>query len=82
LNIVAYDPFVEEEEAKRLNVTLCSLEELFEQSDVVSLHTPLLPSTRGMITGKHFQLMKQGGTFMNTARGAIVRERDIVYWSL
>lgn len=78
LKILAYDPFATEDEASRLNVKLCSLEDIFKKSDVVSLHTPLLPNTKGMITGEHFQSMKENATFINTARGAIVREDELI----
>lgn len=78
LDIVAYDPFVTDEEAKQLGVKLVSLEELFKSSDIVSLHAPLLPETEGMITGELFRSMKQGAAFINTARGAIVREDELI----
>lgn len=78
LKILAYDPFATEDEASRLNIKLCSLEDIFKKSDVVSLHTPLLPNTKGMITGEHFQSMKENATFINTARGAIVREDELI----
>ena len=55
-----------------------SLEELFCTCDVVSLHTPNLPQTRGMITGGLLRSMKPGATFVNTARGAVVREAEMV----
>jgi phosphoglycerate dehydrogenase-like enzyme len=54
------------------------MEELFVRSDVVSLHTPLLIETHGIITGDHFKSMKRGATFINTARGQIVREREMI----
>lgn len=78
VNILAYDPFMEEETAKSLGVRLCPLNELFERSDVVSLHTPLLDETRGMIKGDHFKRMKPGATFINTSRGAIVQEMEMI----
>lgn len=78
LHVLAYDPFATPELAAKLGVTLCSLEEAFQQGDIVSLHTPLLDATRGMITGAHFRLMKTGATFINTARGAIVRETEMI----
>lgn len=71
-------PFLTDEEARRLGVERCGLEELFRRSDVVSLHTPDLPETRGMIRGEHFAMMKPGATFINTARGAIVRETEMI----
>src|SRR5260221_10608893 len=48
VRILAYDPFVTVQEAARLQVSLCSLEALFGEADVVSLHAPLLPETRGL----------------------------------
>ncbi|MBN1937503.1 MAG: hydroxyacid dehydrogenase [Anaerolineae bacterium] len=78
LRVIAYDPFVKPEDAAALGVTLCSLEEAFRQGDVVSLHTPWLKETEGMITGDHFRLMKEGATFINTARGAVVNEPEMI----
>jgi phosphoglycerate dehydrogenase-like enzyme len=78
LHIVVCDPFVSEEESRDLGVKLVSLEELFRVSDVVSLHVPLLKETRGLITGAHIASMKQGATFLNTARGAVVREDELI----
>jgi phosphoglycerate dehydrogenase-like enzyme len=45
---------------------------------VVSLHAPLLPQTTGLIRREHFAAMKPGSTFINTARGAIVRESEMI----
>ncbi|KAB8139038.1 hydroxyacid dehydrogenase [Gracilibacillus oryzae] len=78
LNVIAYDPFASQEEAERLGVKLCSLDEIFEQSDIVSVHAPLLDETKGMITASHFAKMKQGASFINTARGAIVKEEEMI----
>lgn len=78
LEIIAYDPFISKEEASALNVTMVSIEELFERSHVVSLHTPWLSETEGMINGRLFSLMKKGATFINTARGAVVNEKEMI----
>ena len=78
VKILAYDPYVASDEAVKLNVDLCSLEDVFRRSDVVSLHTPLLKETRGLITGAHFASMKRNAAFINTARGAIVREQEMI----
>jgi phosphoglycerate dehydrogenase-like enzyme len=64
--------------ARHLGAERCSLEELFRRADVVSLHTPWLPETVGMITGAHLASMKPGATFINTARGAVVREEEMI----
>lgn len=78
LKVLVYDPFLDSEEAKRMDVVPVDLDELFASADVVSLHTPLLDTTLGMICGKHFTLMKQGASFINTARGALIREHEMV----
>jgi phosphoglycerate dehydrogenase-like enzyme len=76
-NVIAYDPFVSAGDAAALGVTLVALDEVFARADVVSLHAPKLPETLGMITGAHMATMKEGATFINTARGAIVREGEM-----
>src|SRR5262249_16152762 len=53
-------------------------EEVFRQSDVVSVHVRQSAETVGRIGRKHFELMKPGAIFINTARGAIVNERDLL----
>jgi phosphoglycerate dehydrogenase-like enzyme len=78
VEVLAYDPFVSSDEADRLGIELVSLEQLFACCDVVSLHTPWLKETEGMIEGRHFTLMKPRSTFINTARGAIVREEEML----
>lgn len=77
LRVIAYDPYVSARTAGELDVELVSLEELFQRADVVSLHTPWLPETEGLITGEHIAAMKPGATLINTARGAIVREEEL-----
>lgn len=53
------------------------LERLFSQSDVVSLHCPLTPQTRGMIDAARIALMKPTAFLINTARGALIVEHDL-----
>jgi phosphoglycerate dehydrogenase-like enzyme len=79
INLVGYDPFVSAAEAEKLGVCLRPrLETVFAGADIVSLHAPLLPTTEGMITGAHLAAMRPGATFINTARGAIVRENEMI----
>jgi phosphoglycerate dehydrogenase-like enzyme len=78
LTVIAYDPYITQAQADPLGVRMCSLEEVFRESDVVSLHTPWLPETVGMVTGEHLRSMKTDATFINTARGAIVREAEMI----
>ena len=53
-------------------------QEIFRRSDVVSVHVRQSPQTEGMIRREHFDLMKPTAIFVNTARGAIVREADLI----
>ena len=61
-----------------LSAQRVSLEEGLRMADVVSIHTPLTPQTRGMIGAKEFALMKPTAILINTARGPIVQEQALV----
>lgn len=78
VHVHAYDPTATPEEAARLGVSLHSLEELFHESMVVSVHAPLLPETRGLITGAHAAMLPVGATLVNTARGAVVQQEELI----
>lgn len=54
------------------------LNEIFSTCDVVSLHSAMNERTRGMLGGEHFRLMKPNAVFINTARGPIIREREMI----
>ena len=77
IKVLAYDPYMDEKSAKEWKVELVSLQEVFERSSVVSLHTPDLPATEGMIHFEHFNAMPQWASFINTARSATVRHSDL-----
>ena len=64
--IIAYDLYPNEAEAKRLGVTMVSEQELFEQSDVISIHVPSLPYTYHMINEETIRTMKDGVHIINT----------------
>jgi len=70
--VVVSDPFLDEEEAVALGVGLLELEELLSTSDVVSLHAPLLDSTRRMVGADQLARMPDGAWLLNTARGGLV----------
>lgn len=77
VSVIAYDPMISAEEATELGVELVSMEEVFARSHVVSCHIPLLEETVGLLRREHFAAMRRGATFINTARGAIVREDEL-----
>ena len=77
----SYDIIVERgilEKAKELGVTKCSLQELFKTCFVVSNHLADNEQTRGMLTGELFASMQQNATFLNTGRGAQVKESELI----
>ncbi len=76
--VLVYDPFITSEAAAALKVEPVSLDDIFRRSRIVSLHTPWLKETENMIRGRHFELMPQNATFINTARGAVVAENEMV----
>ncbi len=76
--ILLYDPMVDTVEALRLGVEKTELDALMASADIVSLHAPSLPATRHMINAHRLSLMKEGATFINTARGALVDEMALI----
>jgi len=78
VEVMVYDPFMTDEIAAEHDITPASLEEVFRSCPVVSLHTPNLPETRGMIKAEHLRAIPAHGTFINTARGAVVDEPGMI----
>ena len=74
MRVIAYDPLLKSHEC----VDLVTLDELFSQSDYLSLHVPLTDQTRGMINSETMAQMKDGVVVVNTARGGCVAEMDMV----
>src|SRR4030043_721551 len=66
------------EAERKLGIQFVSLDELLAKSDYVTLHVPLTDETRGMMNSQNFSKMKQGSFLVNTARGPIVSEHDLV----
>ncbi|MCU9614841.1 hydroxyacid dehydrogenase [Caldibacillus lycopersici] len=77
-HVIAYDPFVSKQEAEELQVEMCELDDVFRRADVVSIHTPWIKETEGLITGNHLAAMKKNATLINTSRGAIIREQEMI----
>ena len=77
-HVLLYDPMVDTDEAARLGVEKTELDTLMASADIISLHAPSLPATRHMIDARRLSLMKEGATFINTARGALVDEAALI----
>jgi D-3-phosphoglycerate dehydrogenase len=75
--IVAYDPFPKEELMQQKGVELVGLEELFEISDVVSLHLPYNTETHHLVNKQMLSRMKPSAVIVNTARGNIIDEQAL-----
>lgn len=78
LEVIVFDPFLSDEEARREGMRKTGLDELFATADAVSVHTPHLTDTVALIQGRHFERMKPGALFVNTARGEVVDEPGMI----
>ena len=76
-SVLAYDQN-ENPQCVSTGVRYVSLDELLSQSDIISLHCPLLPSTRHMIDERAVSLMKKGVMIINTSRGALIDTRAVI----
>lgn len=77
-SVLLYDPFVQKDDPVAAHAELVDLDTLMARSDVVSVHAPSLPSTRGMIGARQLRLMPDGAGFINTARGALIDEAALL----
>ena len=77
MKVIAYDPFISPEAAQQMGITLASLDEIFRQADIITVHTPMTKETRGVINAAAFAKMKKGVYIINCARGGIVSEKDL-----
>ncbi|TVR08147.1 MAG: hydroxyacid dehydrogenase [Planctomycetota bacterium] len=78
LQVLIYDPYANADEIAAQGAEAVELVELARRSDVVSLHAPNIPATRHMMNREVFAAMRDGATFINTARGALVDEDALV----
>lgn len=77
MEVLAYDPYVNEERARRLGVPLVSVEEICRKADFITVHTPLTKESEGLISAREFELMKPGVRIINCARGGIIDEKAL-----
>lgn len=77
MNILAYDPYIDPAKVPE-GVRLVHLDELLTSSDAVTLHCIATPQTRGMFNATAFAKMKKGSFFINTSRGELVVEDDLI----
>lgn len=78
VDILMYDPILTKEQIAEIGAEKVTLEELMSQCDVVSIHAPSIPATDNMVNKDNLKLMKDGALLINTARGAVINEQDLI----
>lgn len=81
MKVLAYDPYIDEAYCTEHDIQALGFEEVLREAEVISLHLPLLPSTRHMIGAEAFAQMKDGVIVINASRGGIIDE-DAAYEAL
>lgn len=74
MHVLGFDPFFDAAAAAKLGIEMVSLEDLMRRSDIITVHTPLTPETKGLVGDKQIDLMKPGVMLINCARGGIYDE--------
>lgn len=75
MRVIAYDPYAK---AAPAGVALCALDDLYREAHIVSLHCPLTAGNRNMINRDSIALMRDGAIIVNTARGGLINEADLL----
>jgi D-3-phosphoglycerate dehydrogenase / 2-oxoglutarate reductase len=78
MHVLVYDPFLSQQSADELKVRTVSLETLYAESDVITLHAPKTPETEQMLNTQAFAQMKDGVRLVNCARGGIIDEAALI----
>jgi len=78
LRVLAYDPALDPATAADAGVELATLDQVLGQSDIVSMHCPLLPDTAGMLDATAFARMHCRPVLINVARGGLIVEKDLI----
>ncbi|MDW3097432.1 MAG: phosphoglycerate dehydrogenase [Alphaproteobacteria bacterium] len=77
MKVIGFDPFLTAERAADMGIEKVELDELLKRADVITLHTPMTDSTRGIINADAFAKMKDGVRIVNCARGGLIVEADL-----
>jgi phosphoglycerate dehydrogenase-like enzyme len=75
--VIAHDPFADPVFTEMNRIPLLGMDEVLSRSDIISLHLPLLPETKGMVNSAFIKRMKKGAFLINTARGEVINEDDL-----
>lgn len=77
MTVRAFDPMISASRAKELGVELCSMKEVFANSDIITLHVPETDETRGMVNTELLSSMRDGAMLINCARAGVLNEDDL-----
>ena len=77
MKVIAFDPYLTDERAVKLGVEKVELDELFKRADAITLHTPLVESTKGIVSKERLAMTKKGIIIVNCARGGLVDEEAL-----
>ena len=77
MNIMGFDPYVNKDVLQEKNIVLCELDELTKKSDFITLHVPLIDSTRNLFDSNRLSMMKKTARIINVARGGLINEKDL-----
>jgi D-3-phosphoglycerate dehydrogenase len=78
MNLLAFDPYLEQEQLDDIKIKLTELENLLKESDFVSIHAPHTPETRGLIGENQLKIMKRTAHIINTSRGPLIDEKALM----
>jgi glyoxylate reductase len=78
IDVLYHDVFRRKDLEESLGIRFVEFDELLQNSDIVSIHVPLIPSTRHFISAREFELMKDGAIIVNTSRGPVIDQTALV----
>lgn len=78
MKVIGFDPITTDEEAKAAGIQKLELNEIWPQADYITVHTPLIPATRNLISTETLGKCKRGVKVVNVARGGIINEADLL----
>lgn len=78
MNVLAYDLYPRKDEADRIGFSYASLDEIYAQSDIITLHCPLTEETKYLICEESINKMKEGVMIINTGRGSLINTKDLI----
>ncbi|MCC5877358.1 MAG: phosphoglycerate dehydrogenase [Candidatus Sumerlaeia bacterium] len=78
MQVLGYDPFIPDDRMRQLGVESCTVDEICERADFITVHTPLSPETKDLINAARLSKMKKTVRIVNCARGGIINEDDLL----